>query len=148
MPRSVSRSRTITAPPQTIFALLADPARHHEIDGSGTVIASRTDAPARLSLGAKFGMSMKVGVPYKIENTVVAFVENETIAWKHFGGHVWRYELRAGAEPGSTEVTETFDWSTSKGPLFLQLVGYPKRNAKVMEKTLDRMAALFGRVGG
>jgi hypothetical protein len=40
-------------------------------------------------------------------------------------------------------VTETFDWSTSKGPLFLQLAGYPKRNAKAMEKTLERMAALF-----
>ncbi len=93
-------------------------------------------------------MSMKFGVPYKIENTVVAFVENETIAWKHFGGHVWRYELRPGTEPGTTDVTETFDWSTSKSPLFLQLVGYPKRNAKAMEKTLDRMAALFGRRGG
>jgi uncharacterized protein YndB with AHSA1/START domain len=143
MLRSVSRSRTVSAPPETIFALLADPARHREIDGSGTVIAARDDAPARLSLGSKFGMSMKVGVPYKIENTIVEFVENETIAWKHFGGHVWRYELRAGTEPGTTDVTETFDWSTSKGPLFLQLAGYPKRNAKAMEKTLDRMATLF-----
>jgi uncharacterized protein YndB with AHSA1/START domain len=148
MPRSVSRSRTIIVQPETIFALLADPARHHEIDGSGTVIAARTDAPARLSLGSKFGMSMKVGVPYKIENTVVTFVENETIAWKHFGGHVWRYELRAGVEPGTTEVTETFDWSSSKGPILLELAGYPKRNAKAMERTLDRMAALFQRVGG
>jgi uncharacterized protein YndB with AHSA1/START domain len=145
MSRSVSRSRSIPAPPETIFALLADPTRHHEIDGSGTVIAARSDAPSRLSLGAKFGMSMKLGVPYKMENTVVAFVENETIAWKHFGGHVWRYDLRAGDEPGTTDVTETFDWSTSKGPLFLELVGYPRRNAKAMEKTLDRMATLFGR---
>ena len=148
MPRSVSRSRIIAAAPEAIFALLADPARHHEIDGSGTVIAARNDAPARLSLGSKFGMSMKVGVPYKIENTVVAFVESETIAWKHFGGHVWRYELRDGAEPGTSVVTETFDWSTSKGPLFIELAGYPKRNAKAMEKTLDRMAGLFeGTVG-
>ena len=88
-------------------------------------------------------MSMKIGVPYKIENTVVAFVDNETIAWKHFGGHVWRYELRDGAEPGTSVVTETFDWSTSKGPLFIELAGYPKRNAKAMEKTLDRLATLF-----
>jgi hypothetical protein len=131
-----------------IFALLADPARHHEVDGSGTVIAARSGAPERLSLGAKFGMSMKVGVPYKIENAVVAFIENETIAWKHFGGHVWRYDLRPGTEPETTDVTETFDWSTSKGPIFLELAGYPKRNAKAMEKTLDRMAELFGAAGG
>jgi uncharacterized protein YndB with AHSA1/START domain len=147
MPRSVSRSRTIATSPEAIFSLLADPARHHEIDGSGTVIAARADAPTRLSLGATFGMSMKVGVPYKIENTVVAFVENETIAWKHFGGHVWRYDLRRGTQPGTTDVTETFDWSTSKGPLFLELARYPKRNAKAMEKTLDRMAVLFGSAG-
>jgi uncharacterized protein YndB with AHSA1/START domain len=146
MSRSVSRSRTIDAQPETIFALLADPARHSEIDGSGTVIAAREDAPTRLSLGATFGMSMKVGVPYKIENTVVAFVENETIAWRHFGGHVWRYELRPGVEPGTTDVTEAFDWSTSRGPLLLELARYPKRNVKAMEKTLDRMAALFGSV--
>lgn len=143
MPHAVSRSRTVAASPEMIFALLADPARHHEIDGSGTVIAARADAPARLSLGATFGMSMKIGVPYKIENTVVAFVESESIAWKHLGGHVWRYELRPGAKSGTTDVTETFDWSTSKGPIFLQLAGYPKRNAKAMEKTLGRMAALF-----
>jgi uncharacterized protein YndB with AHSA1/START domain len=143
MSRSVSCSRTIAASPETIFALLANPARHCEIDGSGTVIAARSNAPGRLSLGSTFGMSMKLGVPYKIENTVVAFVENETIAWKHFGGHVWRYELRPGDAPGTTDVTETFDWSTSKGPIFLELAGYPKRNAKAMEKTLDRMATLF-----
>lgn len=92
-------------------------------------------------------MSMKVGVPYKIENTVVDFVENETIGWRHFGGHVWRYDLKPGAESGTTEVTETFDWSTSKGPLLLELGGFPKRNAKAIDKTLDRMAELFASVG-
>ena len=30
-----------------------------------------------------------------------------------------------------------------ESPIFLQLAGYPKRNAKAMEKTLGRMAALF-----
>ena len=143
MVRSVSRTKTVAASPELVFALLADPARHHEIDGSGTVLAARADSPERLSLGAKFGMSMKLGVPYKIENTVVAFVENETIGWKHFGGHVWRYDLKLGTEPGTTEVIETFDWSTSKGPIVLELVGFPKRNARAMEKTLARMAAIF-----
>ena len=36
--------RTIPAPPEAIFALLADPSRHHEIDGSGSVKAAK-DAP-------------------------------------------------------------------------------------------------------
>ena len=37
----VSVTRTIPAPADRIFAVLADPARHAEIDGSGTVTAAR-----------------------------------------------------------------------------------------------------------
>lgn len=37
MSRSVSRSVTVAAPPAAVFDLLADPRRHAEIDGSGTV---------------------------------------------------------------------------------------------------------------
>ena len=145
MSRSVARSRLIAAAASDIFDVLANPARHSEIDGSGSVIGSNANAPARLSLGSPFGMSMRIGVPYKIENTVVEFVENETIAWRHFGGHVWRYQLRPGAEPGTTDVTETFDWSGSKFPLGLELARYPKRNATSMERTLDRMEKLFSK---
>ena len=92
-------------------------------------------------MGATFGMDMKIGAPYRIENTVVEFEEDALIAWRHMGGHRWRYEL----EPvdGGTRVTETFDWSTSKGPLLLELLGAPKRNTKAIEKTLDRLAAHF-----
>jgi uncharacterized protein YndB with AHSA1/START domain len=140
--RHVSRSRTIAAPAEVIFEVLADPARHHDIDGSDTVISVGSSAPERLSSGATFGMSMRMGVPYKIQNTVVEFVENELIAWRHFGGHRWRYELRSGTQSGTTEVTETFDWSTSKAPWALELVGYPKRNAASIDKTLNRLSAL------
>ena len=55
--------RTIPARPEAIFALLADPSRHHDIDGSGTVKDAK-DAPGRVKLGDKFGMTMKRGVPY------------------------------------------------------------------------------------
>ena len=34
---AITVERTIAAPAEKIFALLADPGRHHEIDGSGTV---------------------------------------------------------------------------------------------------------------
>jgi hypothetical protein len=37
MSRSVSRSVTVAAPPAAVFDLLADPRRHGEVDGSGTV---------------------------------------------------------------------------------------------------------------
>ncbi len=143
MSRSVSRTRTVNAPAKAIFDLLANPSRHAEIDGSGTIVKSNDAAPKRLSKGATFGMSMKFGVPYKIQNTVVDFDENVRIAWKHFGGHVWRYELAAGTAAGTTEVTETFDWSTSKAPLVLELMRAPKKNTVAIEKTLDKLAARF-----
>jgi hypothetical protein len=132
--------RFVPAEPQEIFDLLADPSQHVAIDGSGSVRAP-TEAPERLSLGARFGMSMKIGVPYKITNEVVEFDEPGLIAWRHFGKHIWRYRLRP--VEGGTEVTEEFEWGTARSPLALKLSGTPKRNAKAIEATLDRLAAHF-----
>lgn len=139
--------RTIAAPAATIFDLLADPAAHTRFDGSGTVQAARSGAPARLSLGAGFGMDMKMGVPYKITNTVVEFEEGRRIAWKHFGGHVWRYLLEPQGDGSSTKVTEQFDWTTARSRLFIKLSGYPEKNRKSMEKTLERLDALVAPKG-
>ena len=137
----VSRSTIVPAPAQMIFDLLADPRRHGEIDGSGTVQSAQINAPERLSLDATFGMQMKMGLPYKITNTVVEFEENKTIAWRHVGGHIWRYIL----EPvdGGTKVTEQFDWNKSKAPLILKLRKSPQDNAKSIEKTLENLVKRF-----
>ena len=137
----VSRSTIVLAPAQMIFDLLADPRRHSEIDGSGSVQSAQINAPERLSLNATFGMQMKIGLPYKITNTVVEFEEGKTIAWRHFGGHIWRYIL----EPvdGGTKVTEQFDWNKSKSPLVLKLRKSPQENAKSMEKTLENLVKKF-----
>jgi hypothetical protein len=139
--RIVSRSIIVPAPAQLIFDLLADPRRHGEIDGSGSIQSAQLDAPERLSLNATFGMKMKIGLPYKITNTVVEFEETKTIAWRHFGGHIWRYIL----EPvdGGTNVTEQFDWNKSKSPLVLKLRKSPQDNAKSIEKTLANLVKRF-----
>ena len=107
--------RFVAAEPQAIFDLLADPTQHALIDGSGTVRAATGDNPERLSLGAKFSMSMKKGMPYKITNEVVEFDEPTVIAWRHMGRHVWRYRLRP--VDGGTEVTEEFDWGVARLPV-------------------------------
>ena len=126
---------------QDIFNLLADPRRHSEIDGSGSVKAAQIDAPERLALGAQFGMNMRIGMPYKITNTVVEFEEGRLIGWRHLGGHIWRYIL----EPvdGGTKVTEQFDWNTNKSPLFLKLMGAVKKNGVSIQKTLDNLVKRF-----
>lgn len=131
------------APAERIFDLLADPAKHPLIDGSGSVLAPRPDAPDRLALGTAFGMDMKIGLAYRIENTVVEFEENRLIAWRHFNGHRWRWRLTPLGD-GTTEVTETFDWSTARVPLLLDLSPVPRRNKASMRRSLERLTALFG----
>ncbi len=139
MIRSVSRSVLIAAPAATVFSLLSDARRHADFDGSGTVKGS-VRAPETLSLGARFGMRMRLGIPYSITNEVVEFEQDRRIAWRHLGHHVWRYDL--AAVEGGTEVTETFDWSSARSPRALELAGYPTKNAAAIEATLERLKEL------
>jgi len=78
----VTVQRLIPAPAAAIFALIADPSRHPEIDGSGTVIAPHSAGSRRLGLGDTFGMSMKMGVGYSTRNVVIEFEEDRRIAWQ------------------------------------------------------------------
>lgn len=137
----VSRSTVVPASAAEIFDVLADARRHREFDGSGTVRDAFVDAPERLALGSKFGMKMRIVVPYSMTNTVVEFEEGRRIGWRHVGGHVWRYVL----EPveGGTRVTEEFDWSTNRAPLMLKVMNAQKNNATAIDKTLTRLVEMF-----
>lgn len=137
----VSVERVIPATPEQIFELLADPRNHSAFDGSGTVKAANVGAPTRLSLGAKFGMDMKMGPSYKIENEVVEFIEGKQIAWRHMGHHVWRYIL----EPvtGGTKVTEQFDYAKMRVKVVLYLLRQIPKNEKSMIKTLENLENHF-----
>jgi uncharacterized protein YndB with AHSA1/START domain len=139
--RQVSVSRVIAAPPGRIFDLLADPAMHPRIDGSGTVRALLPGAPARLELGSRFGMDMKMGGSCKITNTVVEYEQDRLIAWRHLVGHRWRWELEKSGDE-STTVTETFDWSTSRFWRLISLSGFPRRNQQAIVRSLERLADL------
>ena len=137
--------RVIPAPPERIFELLADPTRHSEIDGSGTLVESK-EPSKRLGLGDTFGMSMKMGVPYSMVSTIIELEENRRIAWQtrgpgrigsKAGGRIWRYEL----EPveGGTRVRESWD-ITQESPLTKPLVGFSRgKTKKNMEATLERI---------
>ncbi|MFM7067973.1 MAG: SRPBCC family protein, partial [Actinomycetes bacterium] len=136
-PLIISVDRIIDAPPQAIFEVLADPALHAVIDGSGSVRKPLPAAPKRLALGEKFGMDMKIGLPYRITNTVVEFDEPRRIAWQHFGKHIWCYEL----EPveGGTRVTETFDGTHGRSRLAYGLMGVERKHPVAMARTLERL---------
>jgi len=140
----VSVARLIPADRQWLFDIVADPAQHPVIDGSGSVQAARPGNPDRLSLGAHFSMDMKLGTDYKIRNTVVEFDEPSVIAWRHFNGHIWRYrfdEVAGGAAAG-TLVTEEWDARHVWNRPVLVLMGFPRRNRAGMTATLDRLAEL------
>jgi uncharacterized protein YndB with AHSA1/START domain len=137
----VSESRTIAALPERLFDIVADPAMHPRLDGSGTVRALR-GAPARLAMGARFGVDMKLGAPYRITNTVVEFDEPARIAWRHFNGHVWRYLFTA--VDGGTEVIEQWDARPAKNRWLLMMLGFPERNRAGIRASLDRLAELAG----
>jgi uncharacterized protein YndB with AHSA1/START domain len=141
----VSVERFIPAPPDRIFDVIADPARHPEIDGSGSVKAAATGSPERLALGAKFGMSMKRGIGYSMVNTVTEFEENRRIAWSpkpasglgaRLVGRIWRYELEPA--PGGTKVTETWDISKEGLRFVLRFIA-ARDTRKGMEKSLANL---------
>ena len=112
--------------PGEVFDFLRRPKNHALISGDESV-RGNVSGPELLEPGSQFGMSMKVGVPYRISSKVVEFEQDRVIAWRHFGGHRWRWELEpVGAR--QTRVTETFDQSTAKVPFVLRAVGYPKRH--------------------
>jgi len=139
--------RVIPAPPDKIFELLADPRRHPEIDGSGSVRRAK-EGPERLVLGSKFGMAMKLGIPYSMESEVIEFEDNRRIAWQTrpptplgkrvAGGRIWRYEL----EPtdGGTRVRESWDISEEKVKAIVRPAR--KRTRVAMADTLERIEAL------
>ncbi len=136
----VSESRTIAADAQQLFDIVADPAMHPVMDGSGSVQALRDGAPDRLTLGSTFSMDMKLGASYKIVNTVVEYEEGRLLAWRHFNGHIWRYIF----EPveGGTKVTEQWDARPVWNKLGLRLMGFPKRNRTGIIGTLQRLDEL------
>jgi uncharacterized protein YndB with AHSA1/START domain len=144
----VSAERLIRAPAAAIFEVLADPARHPEIDGSGTVKRARPGSSARLAAGATFSMEMQRGVRYAMISTVTEFDEGHLIAWSpkpasgrgtRFVGRIWRYEL----EPvdGGTRVRETWDIS-HEGLRFLLRCVAASRTRQDMARSLQRLEDL------
>jgi len=127
----------INAPAAKIFDIIARPALHPKIDGTNSV-KSVNWGPDRLSLGAKFGMRMKIGIRYKITNIVVEFQDNQLIAWRHLGRWVWRYELRE-LSSNQTEVTESFDGRPSPLQWWLKARGSYSYAEKALAKTLVRL---------
>ncbi len=141
----VARQIEVNASAAELFAIVADPHRHGELDGSGTV-KETVKGPERLAEGAKFSVGMKqYGVPYRITSTVTSFVDADTtkvIEWQHPLGHTWRWEFEE-KQPGVTTVTEAFQYGTAKAPKVLEVFKMPQQNAKGISSTLEQLARKY-----
>jgi len=144
--------REVAADAEAVFALLADPRRHPEIDGSGTVRAAAGSGPITRT-GQRFVMDMDltaVGHPelsdYQTENLVVEFVPGERLTWATArrgqapAGVWWSWSLRPTAA-GRTRVVHTCDWSRVTDPAVLARVTFPRIPADRLAETLVRLAA-------
>ena len=140
--RQVARSLVVHASADELFSLIANPHRHHEFDGSGTV-RDRAKGPEQLSAGDSFVVHMKMfGLPYTITSTATEIEQGRVVEWAHPGGHRWRYEFEP-LGPAETRVTETFDYRASKAAKVFELIGVPRRNAQGIEQTLIRLARKY-----
>lgn len=139
---TVSASTTVAATPAEVFDYVRRPANHAAISGDRSV-RTPTKGPEVLGEGDRFGMDMKIGLPYRMTSQVVEFVDGATIAWAHVGGHRWRWEVAAAGE-GRATVTETYDQSTAKLPPALRLVGYPGRHQANVVRSVANVREHFG----
>ena len=141
---SITVSRLVDAPAERVFALLADPDRHPDLDASGMVRASRTHL-AITEIGEVFVMDMYVEQmgEYTTENHVVVYEEDRAIGWAPASPgerptgqtFVWRLEE---ADADATVVTQTLDWSAVENPDLLAMM--PVIDRAGLAASLDLLA--------
>jgi hypothetical protein len=129
----------INAPAKKIFDFISMPGNHPLMDGSG-MVKNKFSGPERLYLGAKFGMRMRLGIPYVIKNQVIEYQDNKSIAWQHLLHNVWRYELQE-IDPNTTLVIESWDGRKARSRWWVSDAG--KWVPTAMAKTLVKLKELI-----
>ena len=139
---------TVDVPATALFAVLADPGRHLEMDGSGTLRAG-SDNPAITGVGQVFTMEMhypSLG-DYRTDNHVVDFENGRRIAWMTAregqppAGVRWSWELRPEGLDRTT-VVHTYDWSRVTDPAVLARVTFPRVSGEALERSVQRLAVV------
>ncbi len=146
-------STTVEAPAAEVFAVLAEPANHAAIDGTGWVRDS-LDGESLTRTGQMFRIGMyhdnHPDGHYEMANKVIAFDQDRAIGWEpgqagddgevEFGGWTWRYDLEP-AEPQQTRVTLTYDWSAVPAML-REHIQFPPFPVSHLENSLANLAKL------
>ncbi|MDI3330014.1 MAG: SRPBCC family protein [Micrococcus sp.] len=140
--RIVTAQRTVRAPAEVVFELIADPARQPEWDGNDNLAEAPAGQRVR-AVGDVFTMELTNGQGR--ENHVVEFEEGRRIAWlpapagEQPRGHRWRWELEPAGED-TTLVRHTYDWTQlSDETRFARALATTEAS---LGASLDRLAAL------
>lgn len=140
---AVDASTTIPGvTPAEVFAHLVDPTNHVRRNTDHPDVVEPTGADRLTGTGDTFGMRMRWGpMTYRVTNTVVEFEPDRRIAWRHFPGHRWRYDLAPTDDGTGTVVTESFDMSEQPRPLQLVMYrwmyGFPDAYEANLRESLD-----------
>jgi len=150
---NLTATTVIDAPAETVFAVLADPAMHAAIDGTGWVCEALDDGPLTAP-GQIFRMAMyhpnHPDGHYQMANRVQVLEAPSAISWEpgydvgdgglRFGGWVWRYDL-APAGPSKSAVTLTYDWSAVPDAV-REHIGFPPFPPEHLDNSLANLARL------
>ena len=145
---SISAQRSIDAASQDIFAVLTDPHRHVELDGSGFVRSLEKGDRIEKN-GVQFRMNMvgdHMGGEYQTDNIVTGFDPNHLLAWQTAPagqeppGWEWVWELTSTGSD-TTDVTVTYDWSKVTDKELLSQLSFPLVPQEALETSLGNLAA-------
>jgi hypothetical protein len=150
---NVCATLTVDVAAARVFAVLADPATHSAIDGTGWVQDAVDRAPLT-EVGQVFRMDMyhpnHPDGTYRMANRVQSFDAPRVIGWLpgqekddgnlEFGGWTWRYDL-APIGPSETAVTLTYDWSAVPQPI-REYIRFPPFGPQHLSNSLRHLAEL------
>lgn len=145
--RRITVSMTINAPIERVFAMLADPDRHPEMDGSGSLRGSQTHT-VLTGVGEIFTMDMHLDQlgDYQTDNVVTLYERDRAIGWapgptgREPFGHTFSYLLEPDGDD-RTLVQHVYDWSEVTAERVLKLC--PVVTEEQMTATLKRLNELL-----
>jgi hypothetical protein len=156
----VSATGHVAAPAHKIFVIVANPARHTEIDGSGMLQATADPTPLT-KVGQVFGMDMDrrpLGdIPnmaaYRIRNTVTRLIPDRLLEWtvSREGdrpvGHVWGWEIEPISESDCL-VANYCDWTNVSDEVRRRIVErrggrpWPIVPVEMLERSVENLARI------
>ena len=143
--QQIQVSRIIEAPVERVFALLADPDRHPDLDGTGMLRASRTHTVIT-EVGDVLIMDLNTEDhgAYQAQSVVTTYVRDRALGWSPgpVDGDPFGDTYTFTLEPDGNDltlVTLSYDWSAVTDEQLLAMM--PQVSREDLTRSLDKLAA-------